>query len=498
MHKISNGIFTKKTQTFQDARALVSKGEFQEALDIYWQLHQQNPDDIDVCHDLGGVLLVLKQYEQALAFFKQVLEMQPDRASAMYNIAHCYKDMERYVEAEQYYCLAYEHGYTDSKNLHLFWGSVLKFLGKFQEAEYHLLEAYDLGAKVQAITRLAGVKSYSGVNDEIVTKASQIYYGLPQDSEQKMQMGFALGKMLDDCGHYEEAFSCFKTANNIAYHDKKCNHVIDQFESEVQQLIQVFEGIPVEALMSQHTPSFTPVFIVGLPRTGTTLVEQIFAGHEDVCAAGELEYCYKVRNASIDLTKHKNKAYPFHYSELTHANIEKLQRFYVYLLDQVNLNKKPFITDKMPDNFFHLGLLSMIFPKMKVIHCRRQPVDNALSMYFTDFSRTWSLYNDLGELSRQYKGYKRLMDFWQSRLDIAILDVAYEDVVADMPTQAKKMIEFCGLPWQESCLQTHKRTRAVRTASVWQARQKVYSSSVGRWKNYEPWIGELIEGVEGL
>jgi Sulfotransferase family len=225
----------------------------------------------------------------------------------------------------------------------------------------------------------------------------------------------------------------------------------------------------------------TPLFIVGLPRSGTTLVEQIISRHPQVAAGGELPFWIK-------------RATTWGIAEATYLTPEAAQRLsgeYLELLRRIG-PKAARITDKQPFNLLCLGVIRLLLPWARIIQCRRHPVDTCLSMYFTHFRQVNPFATNKGDLADAYQIYARLMDHWRSVLPPdRFIEINYENLIADRETVTRRLIEFAGLDWHDSCLQPERNTRAVATASLWQARQPVYGTSVGRWRNYEPWLDQL-------
>jgi hypothetical protein len=224
-----------------------------------------------------------------------------------------------------------------------------------------------------------------------------------------------------------------------------------------------------------------PLLIVGLPRSGTTLVEQIISSHPRVAAGGELPFWVK-------------RAGPWGIAEATYLSPETAHNLageYLAQLRRIGPTATR-ITDKQPFNVLHLGIIHLLLPKARIIQCRRHPVDTCLSIYFTNFTQVIEFATDKADLADGYQLYARLMDHWRTVLPSdRLLEVHYEELIADREAVTRRLIAFSGLDWSDSCLQPERNNRAVITASLWQARQPVYATSVERWRHYEPWLGEL-------
>ena len=284
----------------------------------------------------------------------------------------------------------------------------------------------------------------------------------------RMKLEYALGKGFDDLGDYAAAIEHFDKANRL---DKQ----LISYEHERQTAW-------MDLLIARYTPDYftrhahlgiadeTPIFIVGMPRSGTTLVEQIVSSHPLVAGGGELKFWVN-RGEALE----RDGA-----PELTAAMVQGLADDYRAELRRIAPDAA-WITDKLPHNFMWIGLIHSVFPRARIIHCRRDPVDTCLSIYFTQFLTRMPFANDRSDLVHEYRQYERIMAHWRTVLPTdRLLDVDYETLVADREAGARRLITFCGLDWDEACLRPQDNRRIVRTASVWQARQPVYRTSVAR------------------
>jgi hypothetical protein len=296
-----------------------------------------------------------------------------------------------------------------------------------------------------------------------------------------------LGKILDDCGRYDEAFRQFQQANS--YGRPEFNHAA--FEQYVTRLLNRFSAdffAAREAAKADDSDLDLPIWIVGMPRSGTSLVEQILATHPQVYGGGELtdwnRFVTELRTR-LELAT----PYPECVSQVSDEILRDIRANYVHHLRSLGPQASR-VTDKMPTNFMHLGLIALAFPRARVIHCRRDPRDTCLSCYVQAFPTRPPFCYDLADLAFYYGQYVRVMEHWRQALPktVAILDVQYEDLVEHQEQISRKMIEFCGLDWDPRCLEFHKNPRTVQTSSSWQVRQPIYRRSAGRWKNYTKWL----------
>ena len=303
---------------------------------------------------------------------------------------------------------------------------------------------------------------------------------------------FGLAHVLDARGEYDRAAECLREANALSLRKARgdCWCASAHGGSPVNRLPEVFCADFFASVTGFGSDSRRPVFVFGLPRSGTTLIEQVLAGHSLVHGAGELRLAQK----SFELlpTVIGQPRPPMEcVAHLDEAAIGRLAEQHLEWLSALNGGRTERVVDKMPGNFTHLGLLATMFPKATFIHCRRELRDVAVSCWMTDFSLIrWA--NDPDHIANQFLNYRRLMDHWRSVLPVPIHEVDYEETVDDLEGVAPRLVAACGLEWEPACLEFHRNQRPVRTASVTQVRQPIYRHSVGRWKNYETALADLF------
>ncbi len=296
---------------------------------------------------------------------------------------------------------------------------------------------------------------------------------------QRMTLHFAAGKVLDDLRDYAGAVAHFDAANELR---RRLSPPFDRVYL-VQRVDRIVARFTRE-LFAEHAAmgrgDETPVLVVGMPRSGTTLVERIVSSHPRVGGGGELPFWNERGSvwADVEMGKLAGAA-------------DGLRGDYLRVLRRIGPDALR-VTDKMPFNFLWLGLVHLLFPNARIVHCRRNPIDTCLSIYATQFIQTWGYASDRGDLAFYYRQYLRLMEHWREVLPPdRLLDVDYEDTTSAPEETARRLIAFTGLDWDPACLLPERNPGAVRTASTWQARQPIYRSSVERWRHYEPWLGEL-------
>ncbi|HHH42543.1 MAG TPA: sulfotransferase family protein, partial [Gammaproteobacteria bacterium] len=326
---------------------------------------------------------------------------------------------------------------------------------------------------------------------ELLERCLQRYR--PAEAAHHIALLFELGSLYDRVGDYDTAFDTYRKANEARHQVLDMHFDADTHSAYVNAIISNCS----RPLLSRHAhcgnSSTVPVFIVGVPRSGTTLVEQILSNHPQVHGAGELTAIKEIVDALPGISA-TTQPYPGCLDSITDQGLASAGSEYVAGLTALNGSVRR-ITDKMPANFMHLGLIQMLLPRARVIHCRRDPLDTCLSYYFHDFSSPHSYSYRLEDLAVYYQNYLRLMAHWRTVLDIQLLEVQYEDLVSNQESTSRELVEFCGLDWDDACLSFHENRRAVATTSYDQVRKPMYTSSVGRWKNYRAQLQPLISAL---
>jgi len=300
---------------------------------------------------------------------------------------------------------------------------------------------------------------------------------------------FAAAKLLEKMGRYDDAFAQIREGHEAGRRPYDPAHI----SAWVDRRINYYTPAKLHDLPRASHGNRRPVFIVGMPRSGTSLVEQVLACHPQVHGAGELDLLDQIAGQAARAEGIHATCYPDCLDDLSLRRANRLAGEYIGQLSSLN-SQATYVTDKMPTNFMYLGLITVLFPNAHVIHCTRDPLDTCLSCYFTHFTIGQEFAHDLSHLGAFYQDYRRLMEHWK-RVNLPMLDVKYEEVVSDLERQTQRMLEFLDLPWDSRCLEFHRNPRPVLTASGDQVRQPIYKSSIGRWRRYEKHLGPLIAAV---
>ena len=462
-------------------------------------------------------------HARALMVLNQMAKMQPDNmVPVVCSQAFAYSEMGRYEKALEILD-AIEKDFPGNHQIETSRANVLCEKGDYQQAEgilRHLIETYpgDAGLLSQLGNTLLWVGDLAEAVD-CFERASEINpvvlaqlvnaNKIPDDPRvlEKMQaladnpllpdvtresMNFALSKVYDKGKDYDASFHYLFQANRLV--DKSLTYNPDVFTQRTQAVMKVFGSTFFDALPCIRKSDRTPVFVLGMPRSGTTLTEQILSAHPDIFGAGELSILVKLTSLMPRVLKAK-KQFPWCMFKMTPALREEAARHYLYRLYEYDRDHA-YVVDKMPHNFVQLGLIATIFPTARIIHVNRDPRDIAVSNYQQNFKARHGgmgfSYN-LKNIAFQINDYHKLMNHWRNVLPLPIFDLSYEAMVGDMEGTAKKLLDFVGVPWNEDVKQFHASKRAVRTASVTQVRQPIYKTSMKKWKRYEKHLDDLLD-----
>lgn len=423
------------------------------SVDFFNSAYKVNPDHITVNKNLGLAYTKLSYYDEAMLHYSRMLELDNNNSEVHGELARLYLQVGNMKLALDHYKLAFYLCPDDPRN-------------------FHGLVQLDI----------------KSITPDIINKIEKILLKPDLSLEVRSSFYFALGTLYDGLGKYDEAFANYSVANiskgmkfNQTEHEDYITGLIDTFTPE---LFEKYSSCDLNS-------SEQPVFIVGMPRSGTTLVEQILATHTDIYAAGELNFISNIAE-KINMSQEPELV---QLASLENSNVDvlkNLSRFYINDINNIALNdarRNPLrITDKLPMNFMYLGLIALLFPNAHIIHCRRNPLDVSLSCYFQNFSANHAYASDLENIAVYYQQYERLMSYWTKVLPLTIHTVDYEAMVSDTESTSKKIIEYLGLDWQGNCANFYKTNRHVNTASLVQVRKKIYRTSIDRWQHYDKYL----------
>lgn len=490
----------------------VKAGRLRLAEDVYKNILKKDKNNIDALRLFGLLAFKLKKYDIAEQLFIKVLKLNPSFALAWDNLAKLYRiqnklsksipafknlikldpnNFEALVSLGTVYIKLskYKDGIDlykkalvinpENARVHLSMGHALKTLGNREDCErayQNAIKNYSLSG--EAYWSLANLKTYQFDSNEIIAMENAIKNNMHQD--ELIQVYFALGKAYETNKNYKKSFKNYQKGN--WEQRKKINYNAEEYKKYTDEIIQFFSSNKDLLKINKGYLSKEPIFILGLPRSGSTLIEQILSSHSLIEGTQELPNIMGISREikSMDI----DKKYP--------SNIKLLNDddFFNYGLKYINETKwtrsdKPYFIDKMPNNYIHIGLIKLILPNAKIIDARRNPMDACFSCFKQYFARGQHFTYDLDDIARYYKDYERLMDFWKSIFPDSIYTIKYEDVINDPDNGVHSLLNYLELDFEDSCLNFYKSKRPVKTASSEQVRQPIYKSGLDYWLNYE-------------
>ena len=464
--------------------ALSQLGRDQDAIAALRRATALAPKLADAHQHLALLLQAHSMRDEAAQAYKRAAAAAPRTTQGRLNQARALMLEARFAEAET--CLRQAIA-LEPKSATAHWqlANMLDEAGRFEQARALHRRAIELDpTMVEAYHNLFASTKATEADRPMLEQMRALAARPGQTTQQRIAIQFAIAKGLADLADYGPAMACYDEAN-------KLRRQLAPFDR--QRTARAFDW-----LIATFTPEFfarhatlgvadeRPVLILGLPRSGTTLAEQIISSHARVGAGGELPFW--TTEAAPLATPQIAQRLP--------AEAARLAAAYGEVLDRIAPQASR-VTDKNPFNILWIGLIHLIFPKARIIHCQRHPVDTCLSIYMTHFGIMIDFANDRGDLVFYYRQYERLMAHWRSVLPTGtLLEQRYEDLTADPEPRSRELIAFCGLDWDPTCLRPEANQRTVHTASIFQARQPIYRSSVERWRRYEPWLGELRDLLE--
>ena len=484
----------------------------QDAIDTLVALTEEVPDSLYYYARLAVLLDGLGHTDAAIGHYRRLLKRQPRMAGAHFNLALLYKKAKRYAEAVAAYERAIELGIGDVheaySNLGVLYSELRdadRAMAMYERALTHqpeyipalfnragLLE--EAGSRQEAVAlyrrilsidprhwdslgRLAHAQRITSADADLVDSLEQAIANAKSDPLAQEGLCFALGKALDDVGRYQEAFAAYRAGNELG---ARRNPPYDRLavERAFDHLISAFGPDRIQASATGSTAA--PIFICGMFRSGSTLVEQILAGHPQVTAGGEVDLLPWIVAAKL-------APYPQRIGSASREELDQVGCEYLARLRDLHPQAAN-ITDKRPDNFLHLGLIRILFPSARIVYTRRNALDNCLSIYFQQLGGNLNYATDLANTAHYYRQHERLMSHWLGCLGENVFTLDYDELVQAPEPVLRRLLTFLRLPWDDRCLTFERSSSLVKTASVWQVREKLHTSSSGRWRNYQPYV----------
>ncbi|HEY6335355.1 MAG TPA: sulfotransferase, partial [Alphaproteobacteria bacterium] len=473
--------------------AVRAEGRFEAALMTDREALAADPRLVQAAINAGVVCDDLHRYAEAEQYLRQALTIEPKAALAHTGLSLVLRAQGAIDEAMS----EAERGVALDPNLpetHSALGLCLLTIGKFNDAATAVRRALAIDPLYPpAFVQLANMRGIELTEAERA-RIEQALERPKLSQKERASLHFAIGGAADGRGGYDEAFAHYAQGNAI----KARMHPYDptQIARHVDALIETFDGIFFQGHQDFGATSDRPIFVLGMPRSGTTLIEQILASHPAVHGAGELSAVDRLVTGLglLPAVRGARMEYPRAVRLLDEAGAEALAGRYLAEIGQ-GAGEALRVTDKRPGNFLHIGLIALLLPHARIVHCMRDRLDTCLSCYFQDLAEPTPFTNTLDRLGQYYRQYERLMAHWRNVLPRPMLEVRYEELVADPERWCRRILEHCALPWDEGVLRFFATDRPIQTASFWQVRQPIYLSSVGRWKHYRAHLAPLFEAL---
>lgn len=489
-----------------------------EAIDYYLEVVEHNPLHVGAYCNLGNVYDEIQEYDKAIASYKKALEIDADynilytllagtlsKAGKLHEaIGYCKKaielrpgNAEAYNDLGNYYTELNQHKqalecYEQAHALKPDYTVALKNMGvAYQELGmrdkaiscYQQLDEADDG--------YAEAQHYLTMLDDNVIDVDNLQTLLRMEDEQKniMHLHYALGKVFSARKEFKQAFEHYRLANSIKRQSITYDAGLNT--TYIDGLISFFDSDFIQSTQIKGNTSELPVFIVGMPRSGTTLVEQIISNHSQVVGAGELTAFAEIEQ-TLQQDQVNIEVYPACLNNIDNTRLLGTAAKYLDVLEKLRTSESR-VTDKLPGNFLRIGLIKLLFPSARIIHCKRNPVDTCVSIYTNYFADGYKYAYDLQELARYYVDYRRIMAHWLSLFADSILEVQYEQLVLEQEPVSRQMLDYLALQWEPACLDFHNNQRVVKTASNVQVRQPMYSHAISKWQHYRDDLQPMLE-----
>jgi len=464
---------------------LVGQKKFDQAIK-YYELGVKIDPTFAIIYNNLGLLFFDKQTDESIKkaenYYKKSISVNKEIPEPYINLGSLYNSLFRYDESINCYNEAIRINSKFSP-AHYNLGIVYITLGKYDKAKLHLKEAIKLNPSNSHAHRSLSIITKYSYTDENFKRLEKLYENTNINNiKMKSNLAFALGKAHEDNKDYERSFIFYKEANFL--HRKKIIFSLDREKENFKEIKKTYNSNLFNKFKSAGYKNSSPIFILGMPRSGTTLVEQILASHPKVFGADEVEF---IPNLLKDNLGKGN--------DIVNRNEDIFKKFgheYISKMKKIS-NKIENTTDKLPVNFLSIGFIKLILPKSKIIHCLRSPKDNIFSIFKNHFpSGKINFAYNLDEATEYYNLYVDLMEHWNLVLPNFIFNIKYENLIYNTEIEIKNLLKFCNLNWSDKCLKFYENKRPIKTASSAQARSKIYKSSINSWKNYEKYLNEYF------
>ena len=467
---------------------LVKIGKFNLAENKAKKLITKYPNAFLIYSILGLCLINQNQIKKGIDCYKIAIKIKPNFSQAYNDLGIIYKNTGKINEAKVCFenALKFKPDLAEAYNN---LGLILMDKGKINEAKEKFRKAISINPNLTYVHRHLSVITKYTKNDSQIEEMEKVFKDKKIQNNQKMHLSFALGKAFEDLQEYENAFKYFDVGNKLRR--AKFNYNIKNDVVFFENLKKIFNSSVLKKFANYGNQDKTPIFILGMFRSGTTLVEQILSSHTKVFGGGESRVLNQIIIKYIN--QNMTNELPENLSEFDSSIFGKIGSSYIEAARKFQ-SKFEYITDKQPNNFKWIAFIKLALPNAKIIHCTRNPLDNCLSIYKNYFNFEDNPYAyHLDELGQYYNLYKNIMNFWHTLIPGFIYDISYEKLIENQEEETKKLLHRCNLEWDENCINFFKNKRSVSTASVMQVRRPLYKDSIESWKKYEKNLSPLIK-----
>ena len=450
-----------------------NKGNFLEAINVMKNALKQNPKNADFFNNIGMSYANIFKYKKAEDYYNQGLEIDKNNLNIINNLANLKKDLDKSDEAVELYkkiLSKQPDAIAAMYNL----ASLYNTMGEFDKSKKIFFDILKMKSNLTEADRIISqMTTYDKDHAHFINMKNKLS-DTSLDEQALMHLHYALGKAYNDQKEYDLSFKNFKKANDLSKKINKYDFQIDR--QRFSKIITKFNSLE-NIKLDKNNRKF--LFIIGMPRSGTSLTEQIVSSHEKVFGGGELPYIGRIFKNYFELNE-----------KISMNDLLKSKEDYIEFTNNIDSSNKV-LTDKAPLNFFYIGFILKFLPNSKFINVVRNPIDNCWSLYKNHFPTKIDFANDLDDLVNYYKNYRDLIEFWKNLFPSQIYDLKYENLVNNTRAEVEKLLKFCSLEWDDKCLNHQKNKRVIKTISYNQARKPIYNSSVKSFKGYEDYLGAL-------
>ena len=471
--------------------AYMNIGSYHLAKETLEKIQKTDPNNISIMNNLANIEKNLFNFSAAKKLFIKIIELKPDYLNAYVNYGNLERDLNNFNQSIELHKKALK---INNKHPVVLYSLAMNYqaLGDFKKSTDYALKALESDSKfTRADLLISKSKKYEPNEKHLIQMESKIQ-NLELNKEQIINLYFAIGKAYEDIDNIEKCYKNIKSGNDLK--KELSNFDINKEIKLFDDIKKTFSQIKFPSLKKNYLQKNKIIFILGMPRSGTTLVEQIISSHSQVYGSGELPYISKIISDEVFMDSRFSSNKFLEIINDNSSNNPIADKYFSYLKNYEI--EERFITDKAPLNFRWIGLIKIFFPSSTIIHCSRSPKDNCLSLYKNLFEGGLNFSYNENDLAIYYNLYLDLMLFWEKNIPGSFLKVKYEDLITKKETEIKKIIKYCNLEWEEECLNFNKNKNPIKTVSTAQARSPIYNSSIESYKKLQPYLKNLFNIVK--